>query len=54
VVIILGITLWITGVKSVDKIVDNFVDNSDLWISRELSTICPQENGTYPHFCPQV
>ena len=31
----LWINLWIKGVKSVDKPVENFVDNSGLWISRE-------------------
>jgi hypothetical protein len=50
----LWITLWIRGVEAVDKPVDNFVDNSGLWITRDLSTICPQENGGYPHFCPQA
>jgi hypothetical protein len=50
----LWINLWIRGVKPVDKPVDNFVDNSDLWISPELSTICPQETVGYPHFCPQA
>jgi hypothetical protein len=49
----LWITLWIRGVKAVDKAVDNFVDNSMLWITRRLSTICPQDFETYPHFCPQ-
>jgi hypothetical protein len=49
----LWINLWIRGVKAVDNFVDNFVDNSGLWITRNLSTICPQETGGYPHFCPQ-
>lgn len=49
----LWINLWIRGVKSVDKPVDNSVENSGLWISRELSTICPQECGGYPQKCPQ-
>ena len=35
----LWIKLWIRGVKSVDKVVDNSVDNPGLWITRELSTI---------------
>src|SRR5215218_2069575 len=34
--------------------VDKIVDNSTLWISRHLSTIHPQENAGYPHFCPQA
>jgi hypothetical protein len=50
----LWIKLWVKGVKPVDNYVDNFVDNFGLWITRELSTICPQETGGYPHFCPQV
>jgi hypothetical protein len=50
----LWINLWITGAKSVDKPVDGFVDNSGLWISRELSTFLPQENAGYPQFCPQL
>jgi hypothetical protein len=49
----LWITLWIRGVKPVDKSVDNFVDNSILWITFDLSTICPQDFASYPHFCPQ-
>jgi hypothetical protein len=49
----LWIKLWIRGVKAVDKAVDNFVDNFALWITRHLSTICPQEIRGYPHFCPQ-
>jgi hypothetical protein len=49
----LWINLWITGVKSVDKPVDNSVENSFLWISRDLSTFRPQEIATYPQFCPQ-
>jgi hypothetical protein len=49
----LWINLWITGVKSVDKPVGNSVDNSNLWITRELSTICPQGSASYPQFCPQ-
>src|SRR5215210_8520516 len=49
----LWINLWITGVKSVDKPVEDFVDNLGLWISRELSTFLPQENASCPHFCPQ-
>ena len=36
-----------------DKSVDNFVDNSRLWITHELSTFLPQEIGSYPHFRPQ-
>ena len=50
----LWINLWIRGVKPVDNFVDNFVDKSCLWITRDLSTICPQETGGYPHFCPQA
>jgi hypothetical protein len=50
----LWINLWIRGVKAVDKLVDRIVDNSVLWITRGLSTICPQEKGGYPHFCPQA
>jgi hypothetical protein len=49
----LWINLWIRGVKSVDKPVERTVDNYCLWISTELSTICPQDEGTYPHFLPQ-
>jgi hypothetical protein len=49
----LWIKLWIRGVKSVDKAVDNSVENSGLWISRDLSTIYPQVAATYPQFCPQ-
>jgi hypothetical protein len=49
----LWINLWIRGVKSVDKPVENSVENSSLWISRDLSTFYPQEAATYPHFCPQ-
>jgi hypothetical protein len=30
------------------------VDNLGLWITRHLSTIYPQESGTYPQFCPQA
>jgi hypothetical protein len=50
----LWINLWITGAKSVDKPVDRTVDNFRLWISGELSTICPQDRGTYPQFSPQA
>jgi hypothetical protein len=50
----LWIKLWIRGVKSVDKVVDNSVDNPGLWITRELSTIHPQESGTYPQIRPQA
>jgi hypothetical protein len=50
----LWIKLWIRGVKAVDKVVDDFVDNFFLWISRRLSTIYPQAFWTYPHFCPQA
>jgi hypothetical protein len=49
----LWINLWIRGVESVDKPVENSVENSTLWISRDLSTVCPQELATYPQFCPQ-
>ena len=49
----LWINLWIRGVKSVDKSVDNFVENLILWITRELSTFCQQRTGGYPHFYPQ-
>jgi hypothetical protein len=52
--ICLWINLWIKGVKAVDKSVDNFVDNFTLWITRDLSTICPQENAGYPQFLPQA
>jgi hypothetical protein len=41
----LWINLWITGVKTVDKPVDKPVENFGLWISGELSTICPQGAG---------
>jgi hypothetical protein len=44
--------LFIRGVKSVDKPVDNCVDNSGLWISGDISTIYPRGPGTYPQFCP--
>ena len=37
-----------------DKVVDKIVDNSSLWITRELSTICPQEIVGYPQFYPQA
>ena len=37
-----------------DKPVDDFVDNSGLWISRELSTFLPQGTADYPQFCPQL
>ena len=37
-----------------DKPVDDSVDNSGLWISRELSTFLPQETAGYPQFCPQL
>jgi hypothetical protein len=50
----LWINLWITGVKSVEKPVDKPVDNSGLWITRHLSTICPQAAATYPQFFPQA
>jgi hypothetical protein len=30
------------------------VDNPELWITRHLSTTCPQESGTYPQFSPQA
>jgi hypothetical protein len=50
----LWINLWIKGVKPVDKPVEDFVDNSGLWITRDLSTFCPQENAVYPQFCPQL
>jgi flavodoxin len=50
----LWINLWIRGVKPVDKSVDKIVDNSSLWITRHLSTICPQENAGYPQFLPQA
>jgi hypothetical protein len=49
----LWINLWITGVKSVDKLVEDFVDNFELWISHELSTFLPQVKLDYPQFCPQ-
>jgi hypothetical protein len=49
----LWINLWIRGVKSVDKPVDNSVENSSLWISRDLSTFHPQESATYPQIRPQ-
>jgi hypothetical protein len=49
----LWINLWITGVKSVDNPVEDFVDNMGLWITRGLSTFLPQENASCPHFCPQ-
>jgi hypothetical protein len=38
----------------VDKPVERTVDNFSLWITRHLSTIYPQESGTYPQFCPQA
>jgi hypothetical protein len=50
----LWINLWITGVEAVDKPVENYVDNSRLWITRELSTFLPQEEATYPRFYSQV
>jgi hypothetical protein len=50
----LWIKLWITGAKPVDKPVEIFVDNSGLWISRDLSTFLPQENAGYPQFYPQL
>jgi hypothetical protein len=50
----LWIILWIRGAKPVDKSVDKNVDNSGLWITHHLSTICPQEIGGYPHFYPQA
>jgi hypothetical protein len=49
----LWINLWIRGVKSVDKPVENSVENSSLWISGHLSTICPQEVAAYPQIYPQ-
>jgi hypothetical protein len=49
----LWITLWIKGAKSVDNSVEDFVDNLELWITRDLSTFLPQENAVYPQFCPQ-
>jgi hypothetical protein len=50
----LWINLWITGVEAVDKPVENYVDNSRLWTTRELSTFLPQEEATYPQFYSQV
>jgi hypothetical protein len=50
----LWIKLWIRGVKTVDKAVDKIVDNSTLWISRELSTTYPQKIAGYPQFYPQA
>jgi hypothetical protein len=50
----LWIKLWIRGVKTVDKAVDKIVDNSTLWITRDLSTIRPQEIAGYPQFYPQA
>jgi hypothetical protein len=38
----------------VDKPVDNFVDNSKLWITRELSTFHPQVSAGYPQIRPQA
>jgi hypothetical protein len=49
----LWINLWIRGAKTVDKPVEKSVENSSLWISRDLSTIHPQEHATYPQFRPQ-
>src|SRR5215210_2472757 len=49
----LWINLWITGVKSVDKPVEDYVDNSRLWINCRLSTFLPQEKAGYPQFYPQ-
>ena len=49
----LWINLWIRGVKSVDKPVENSVENSGLWISDDLSTFYPQGIATYPQICPQ-
>ena len=49
----LWIKLWIKGDKAVDKAVDKNVDNFELWITRDLSTIHPQDIGAYPQFCPQ-
>jgi hypothetical protein len=49
----LWINLWIRGAESVDKPVERTVDNYRLWISGELSTIYPQDGGTYPQFLPQ-
>ena len=45
--------MWIRGAETVDKDVDSSVDNSNLWITRELSTGCPQQTGGYPQFYPQ-
>jgi hypothetical protein len=50
----LWINLWIKGVKPVDKPVDKPVENCGLWISRDLSTTCPQVSKTYPQFSPQA
>jgi hypothetical protein len=50
----LWINLWIKGVKSVDKPVEDFVDNLRLWISHELSTFLPQDKVIYPQFYPQL
>ena len=36
-----------------DKLVDNPVENSSLWISRDLSTFRPQGSATYPQVRPQ-
>jgi hypothetical protein len=49
----LWINLWIRGVKSVDKPVENSVEDPCLWINGDLSTICPQGSSTYPQFYPQ-
>jgi hypothetical protein len=49
----LWINLWITGAKSVDKLVEDFVDSFGLWITPDLSTFLPQENSVYPQFCTQ-
>jgi hypothetical protein len=37
----------------VDKVVEDFVDNFELWIICELSTILPQEKAGCPQFYPQ-
>jgi hypothetical protein len=50
----LWINLWIKRGSSVDKVVETFVDNLGLWISRDLSTGLPQENAIYPQFCAQL
>ena len=37
-----------------DNSVEIFVDNSGLWITRELSTVFPQDSEVYPQFYPQL